>query len=141
VSSAPAADEIAPEALVKHAREALGFAYADYSHFPVAAAVVDEFGRWFQGVNVENASYGLTICAERAAIFAAVSKGARKITAVAITAEKAHAVEPCGACRQVMVEFCAPDAKVFLDTGTDEPLQRTVGELMPHAFTSKTLPG
>ncbi|MBW7974063.1 cytidine deaminase [Bradyrhizobium sp. BR 10289] len=131
---------MSPPELVARARQALGFAYARYSNFAVAAAVIDERGRLFQGVNVENASYGLTICAERAAIFSAVSQGARRITAIAITAEKTKALEPCGACRQVMLEFCEPGTRVFLDTGTNEPIERTVGELMPHAFTLKDVP-
>jgi cytidine deaminase len=131
---------IDPEDLIRQAREALRFAYAPYSRFKVAAVVVDDEGNSFQGVNVENASYGLTICAERAAIFSAISQGARRIRAVAISCEEIEGLAPCGACRQVMLEFCDADAKVFSDTGARGFVEWTVGELSPHAFTSKDVP-
>lgn len=118
------------------ARACLGNAYAPYSDFAVAAAVTDHLGRVFTGVNIENASYSLTICAERVALFAAVAAGATQITAIAITAKKALPITPCGACRQVMAEFCRPEASVFLDTGHDTPLKTTLGELLPLAFTA-----
>lgn len=131
---------VQPEELLKQARSCLERAYAPYSKYRVAAAVVDERGRTFTGVNVENASYGLTICAERAAIFAAVSGGARRITAVAITAEKSQPARPCGACRQVMVEFCGADAPVYSDVGAGrDPVVWTVGDLLPDAFAPTDL--
>lgn len=126
--------------LIEAAREALQHAHAPYSRFRVAAAVADEQGRVFTGVNVENASYGLAMCAERVAIFTAISAGARAITAVAVTAERAHGVSPCGACRQVMAEFCQPDVPVWSDGG-GEVIVFTVGGLLPHAFSPQTLQG
>lgn len=124
--------------LIGAAAEILRHAHVPYSGFPVAAAVVDEIGRVFVGVNVENASYGLTNCAERSAIFAAVSAGARRITAIAVTAPKMKPVTPCGACRQVMAEFCDAGVPVYLDAG-DACVHTTVGELLPMAFLQSDL--
>ena len=95
------------DTLIALAREQLERSYAPYSGFHVAAAVVDDRGRVFTGVNVENVSYGLSMCAERAAIFAAVAAGARRITALAVAASGADLLSPCGACRQVVAEFAA----------------------------------
>ena len=125
---------IDPQKLIAQARDCIDFDYAPYSKFPVAAAVVEEEGRVFTGVNVENASYGLTMCAERVAIFAAIAAGARKIVAVAVTAKNADAVPPCGACRQVMAEFCDPEASVYRDNGSSKPIHSTVSSLLPDAF-------
>lgn len=120
--------------LLTEAKNCLTQAYAPYSNFPVAAAVIDDQGRIFTGVNVENASYGLTICAERVAIFSAISAGARRITAVAVTAQKLKPISPCGACRQVMAEFCSTSTPVFLEIGQGEYQATTVGALLPVAF-------
>ncbi|HUA23101.1 MAG TPA: cytidine deaminase [Steroidobacteraceae bacterium] len=120
------------------ARACLDRAHAPYSHFRVAAAVVDDQGRVFTGVNVENVSYGLSMCAERVAIFTAVAAGARRITAVAVAATGADLLSPCGACRQVLVEFAAPEAFVYCDAPGG--MHRwTVGELLPHAFAASRL--
>jgi homotetrameric cytidine deaminase len=129
--------EISPDILIEKARECLSNAYAPYSGFPVGAAVVDNYGRIFSGANVENASYGLTICAERVAIFSAIAAGATRIKAIAVTAEKLKPVTPCGACRQIMAEFCEAGTPVFLEAGRGEILQRSVGELLPEAFALK----
>lgn len=126
---------VSPAELLLEAREYLEHAYAPYSDFQVACTVVDEKGRHFSGVNVENASYGLTICAERAAIFAAVAAGGKKIHALAVTAAKLPGVTPCGACRQVMVEFCDPSTPVYSDTGSGNYMEWSVSELLPNAFT------
>lgn len=109
-------------------------AHAPYSNFPVGAAVCDERGRVFTGANIENASFGLTMCAERVAIFAAIASGARRITAIAVCARHDNAITPCGACRQVMHEFCEPSAPVY--SGPEPAAMRTVtvGDLLPHAF-------
>jgi cytidine deaminase len=136
-SSAPNAPDA--DRLLKEARTAVERAYAPYSKFSVGAAVTDESGRVFTGVNIENASYGLTMCAERVAIFSAVAAGARRITAVAVTAKGAAGVTPCGACRQVMAEFCAPDTPVYCDRQGADALKRTVAELLPDAFTPADL--
>jgi cytidine deaminase len=121
-------------ALMAQARAGLDHAYAPYSRFAVSAAVVDDRGRIFTGVNVENASYGLTMCAERVAIFSAIAAGAHRITAVAVTSKSAASVPPCGACRQVMAEFCDPDTLVYGDDASENPSQWTVSELLPDAF-------
>lgn len=121
------------------ARASLEHAYAPYSNFPVGAAVLDDLGRIFTGVNVENASYGLTICAERVAIFSAIAHGARSIKAVAVAAKNQPAVVPCGACRQVIAEFCDPSVKILSDAGNGTLVAWTVAELLPHAFTAEDL--
>lgn len=120
-------------------------AYAPYSKFHVGAAVLDDRGRVFTGVNVENASYGLTICAERTAIFKAATEGARRIRAIAVVAAPAgklpqrgeNPVGPCGACRQVIREF-GPDAEVILvsKNGIESASIRT---LLPHSFGPEDL--
>ncbi|HEY1892097.1 MAG TPA: cytidine deaminase [Steroidobacteraceae bacterium] len=127
-----------PTALIARARECLDRAYAPYSNFRVAAAVVDEQGRVFTGVNVENISYGLSVCAERVAIFSAVAAGARRITAVAVAAAGADLLSPCGACRQVLAEFAAPDVPVYCDA-PGEPHRWTVSELLPNGFAASRL--
>ena len=91
--------------LVRHARTVSRCAYAPYSNFPVGAAVLTADGTVHTGANVENAAYGLAICAERSAIFQAIAQGATRISAVAIYTPTAAATPPCGACRQVMAEF------------------------------------
>jgi len=123
-----------PRELIAHARSLLKRAYAPYSHFPVAAVVVDAQGRVFEGVNVENASYGLTICAERVAIFSAIAAGATGLSSLAVTAQKLKPVTPCGACRQVIAEFLSAEAQVHSDGGGDAIVTWSVGELLPHAF-------
>ena len=129
---------IDPQTLISTARASLERAYAPYSHFQVAAAVVDEHGRVFTGVNVENLSYGLAICAERVAIFSAIAAGARRITAIAVTSSGADLLAPCGACRQVIAEFAAADVLVHCDA-PGEPRTWRVGELLPHRFTASQL--
>jgi cytidine deaminase len=113
--------------------EAAGHAYAPYSHFPVGAAVLTADGEVFAGANVENASYSLTICAERNAIFQAVARGARKINALVVYTPTARPVAPCGACRQVLIEF-GPDAEVFSFCAGEEVLYRTSRQLLPDSF-------
>jgi cytidine deaminase len=101
----------------------------------VAAAVTDEDGRIFTGVNVENASYGLTICAERVAIFNAIAGGATRLRALALVSGNPAPLMPCGACRQVMAEFFDASAPVYSGTGTStEYKESTIGKLLPDAF-------
>ena len=102
--------------LLRHALEARQNAYAPYSHYTVGAAVLTDSGRIYTGCNVENASYGLTCCAERNAIFKAVGSGERKLLAVAVTGpEGGEMAMPCGACRQVLAEFAAaPEMPVIV---------------------------
>src|SRR5690606_9679519 len=110
--------ESALERLLLASREAYENSYSPYSRFRVGAAVLTADGRLFRGTNVENASYGLTVCAERVAIFSAVAAGAKSMVALAVsmgspTCEASERM-PCGACRQVMAEFMAPDAVILL---------------------------
>ncbi|MGH9662318.1 MAG: cytidine deaminase [Bryobacteraceae bacterium] len=92
--------------LVEAARRVRENAHAPFSHFPVGAALEDDSGRIHTGCNVENATYGLTVCAERVAVFKAISEGARKFRRVAVVANTAALTPPCGACRQILWEFC-----------------------------------
>ena len=118
--------------LLSRAREVATRAYAPYSHFRVGAALEDASGGVHVGCNVENASYGLTVCAERNAIFAAVAAGAsRPFRHLAVSCIDAPGGTPCGACRQVIVEHFAPQASIAVD-GLGE---FTVVELLPHPFT------
>jgi cytidine deaminase len=120
--------------LIQRAREAAAKAYAPYSMFQVGCALVTQAGGVFTGCNVENASYGLTICAERNAIFHAVaSEGPQmRIASLAVIA-LGHEFPPCGACRQVIAEFAAPDAPVcFLQNGL--LVTQTLDELLPSTF-------
>lgn len=129
---------IDPHALIARARECLDRAYAPYSRFRVAAAVIDDRGRVFTGVNVENISYGLSMCAERVAIFSAIAAGAGRITALAVTCSAADLLSPCGACRQVLAEFADPQAGVFGDCG-GQVRHWTVSELLPDRFAASHL--
>lgn len=130
------------EALIEAARAAMARAYAPYSHFQVGAALLCADGKVFCGANIESASYGATLCAERVAFSAAVFEGERDFTAIAvvggnggkITAECA----PCGICRQVMAELCAPDFKILLTDGKAVSVH-TLGELLPLAFNKESL--
>jgi cytidine deaminase len=121
------------EELATAALEARRHAYAKYSGFAVGAALLVDDRRIFQGTNVENASYGLTICAERAAVFAAVSAGCRQFRAIAVATPRGDA--PCGACRQVLAEF-APDLCILLVAAEgDRPLTTThLSALLPSRF-------
>jgi cytidine deaminase len=121
--------------LVKAAREAAAQAYCPYSAYPVGAAVLAADGRIFTGCNVENVSYGLGNCAERTAFFKAVSEGCREFAALAVAGGAERAAAPCGACRQVMAEFCAPGMPVFFARLKGGRVTvSTVGELLPKAF-------
>ena len=125
-------------ALVEAALEARHQAYAPYSRFSVGAAVMARDGRIFTGVNVENASYPLTVCAERNAIAAAVLAGAREIVAVAVATSVSPPSAPCGGCRQVIAEF-AREATIALVNPQGERVETTLGELLPRAFRGQEL--
>jgi cytidine deaminase len=122
--------------LLAAAAAAMRNAHAPYSKFRVGAAVRTEDGRIFAGCNVENASYGLTICAERNAVFAAVAAGAKRIAAVAITASGPQPPFPCGACRQVLAEFAGPATPVWIRPSRRgaRTVLRRLGTLLPDTF-------
>lgn len=124
-----------PGRLLERAREAARHSYAPYSGFRVAAAVVAGSGRVYTGVNVENASYGLTVCAERVAIFKAVSEGERVIREVLVyAADSDEPVPPCGACLQVIAEFGGDDTVVYMVSRAGKQARATLKELLPRAF-------
>jgi cytidine deaminase len=119
------------------AEVAANYAYVPYSHFPVGAALLMKNGEVITGANVENASYGLTICAERVAITKAVSEGKKEIQAVAVYAKNRPfgSVTPCGACRQVLAEFLKPDTPVIsTDSKTGQLITTPMAQLLPMAF-------
>ena len=122
-------------ALLTAARAVRRQAHAPYSRFQVGAAVLDDAGRIHAGCNVENASYGLTICAERNAVAAAVAAGARSLRAVAIVTRQRHPpATPCGACRQVLAEFGGDDLPLLLAGPTGAAQEQRLGALLPQAF-------
>ncbi len=124
--------------LVSMAKEAMEHAYAPYSHFKVGAALLAKDGRVFKGCNIENASYGATNCAERTAIFKAVSEGVREFEAIAIVASSGAYASPCGICRQVLFEFL-PEGKVILDSDEKGMATFSVQELLPFGFRGEDI--
>ncbi|MFW5689808.1 MAG: cytidine deaminase [Spirochaetota bacterium] len=118
--------------LVRAAQESTSTSYAPYSRFRVGAAVLCEDGSVFRGVNVENRSYGLGICAERSAIVSAVTAGHTRFRAIAVYSPDAdYPVSPCGACRQVISEFMLPDATIIFAAKNGKRESHSVGEVMP----------
>ena len=118
------------------------YSYSPYSGYRVGAALLGTDGRIYTGCNVENAGYTPTNCAERTAVFKAISEGMRTFTAIAVVGGSGDTLDaactPCGVCRQVLAEFCSPDMPIIL--GTPEEMRiLTLGELLPFAFTSKNL--
>ena len=111
-------------------------AYVPYSHFPIGAVLVAKNGQIFTGVNIENASFGLTNCGERTAIFKAVSEGVTDFEELIVYGETEQPVSPCGACRQVMAEFFSKDLKVTLVAKDKSTVVMTVKELLPYSFTN-----
>lgn len=134
-----ATDKEIKERLINLAIEARKHSYSPYSKYPVGAAVLAESGRTYTGCNIENSSFGLTNCAERTAIFKAVSDGEKKILAIAIAAKVST---PCGACRQVMSEFGTASMPILLvnindSTGEREIIETTLGEMLPLSFNKE----
>jgi len=113
-------------------------AHAPFSKFKVGAAVEDENGRVFTGCNIENATYGLTICAERVAVFKAISEGAGKIERVAVVADTEVLTPPCGACRQILWEFCG-DAELTLANLAGKQETMSLSEIFPRPFDASFL--
>ena len=124
--------------LIELAVEVSGQAYVPYSHFPVGAVLLTKNGDIYTGVNIENASFGLTNCGERTAIFKAVSEGARDFKELIIYGQTEKPISPCGACRQVMVEFFEQNLKVTLVAKDKSTVVMTVKELLPYSFTDLT---
>ena len=126
--------------LIQKAKEAKEQAYAPYSGFHVGAALLCKDGTIFTGCNIENSAYGPTNCAERTAIFKAVSEGFREFEAIAIISDSKQPTAPCGVCRQVMAEFCDPEAfQVVMAKSPEDYKVYTLGELLPKAFSPETL--
>lgn len=131
-------DEKTLNQLIDKALEASKNAYCDYSKFAVGAAVLSENGKQYSGCNVENASYGLTICAERNAVFQMVASGDRRISAIVVYTPTKKPASPCGACRQVVREF-ARNAEVFCVCDGAEVLRFSSEDLLPHSFGRESL--
>ena len=130
--------------LIEMAIEKLPNSYAPYSHYNVAAAALFDSGEIYTGVNVESASLGMTLCAERNAIFHAVAEGERRLLAVAIVGgtdgDRREYCVPCGACRQVMRDFGDKDSMIVLSARTpDDYLEKTLDEMLPYSFGPESL--
>jgi len=123
--------------LIHKAISARGKAYAPYSGYSVGAALLTADGEIYEGCNIENAAYGLCMCAERTAVFKAVSEGARNFTAIAVATENGGS--PCGSCRQVLREF-APDLTVIITDTAGNFRETTLAELLPDSFGPEHLP-
>lgn len=125
------------EALIEIAKTYRTHSYSPYSHFPVGAAVLAASGKVYGGCNIENSSYPLGNCAERTAIFKAVSEGERELMAIAIVADTPGPCSPCGACRQVMAEFHIP--RIIMANMKGERRVVTLEQLLPYAFSDTDL--
>jgi cytidine deaminase len=127
------------EQLLAESKIAREKAYVPYSKFKVGAALLDANGNVYHGCNIENAGYSMTNCAERTAFFKAISDGVRDFKAIAIVADTPGPCSPCGACRQVMSEFCSADMPVYLTNLNGDVQETTVGELLPGAFATEDM--
>lgn len=130
-------DEVRAQ-LVEAAQEARRWAYAPYSHYAVGAALLTTSGKVYDGANVENAAYPTSMCAERVAVFKAVSEGELSFSAIAVVT--ANGGTPCGACRQVLAEFGIDTAVIIADANGRVVMESTVAELLPGAFLPSDLP-
>ena len=132
-------EKILIEKLIKKAIEMLNFSYAPYSNFHVGAALLTSEGEIYTGCNIESAAYGPSNCAERTAIFKAVSEGKKEFEAIAIVGGKNGKIEnfcpPCGVCRQVLAEFCKKDFEIVLAKSTNEYKIMTLEQLLPESFS------
>ena len=132
-------EKILIEKLIKKAIEMLNFSYAPYSNFHVGAALLTSEGEIYTGCNIENAAYGPSNCAERTAIFKAVSEGKKEFEAIAVVGGKNGKIEnfcpPCGVCRQVLAEFCKKDFKIVLAKSTNEYKIMTLEQHLPESFS------
>lgn len=125
--------------LINQAIKARLQAYTPYSNFKVGAAVLTKAGKIYTGCNIENAAYPLTCCAERVALFNAISAGENMFTAIAIVAETEKPVSPCGSCRQVMGEFFTKETKIILSNLTNDTLTLNIEDLLPFSFGKEDL--
>lgn len=125
--------------IIKTAREAQQFSHSPYSRFRVGAALETTEGKIFTGCNVENASYGLTNCAERTAIFKAVSEGYKNFSRIVIVSDAENFCPPCGACRQVMLEFFSEETEIIITNNKDEYKIFNISDLIPVSFNEKFL--
>lgn len=125
------------------AKDAMKNSYAPYSNYNVGAALLCKSGNTYKGCNIENASYSLTNCAERTAIFSAVASGEKEFEAICIVGGKNGVITdfamPCGVCRQALAEFCDADFKVYVGISEDEIKEFTLGELLPYSFDKSKL--
>ena len=127
------------EHLISEAKEARNMAYTPYSKFNVGAALLTKDGKVYKGCNIENASYSMTNCAERTALFKAISEGDKDFVALAVIADTKRPVSPCGACRQVISELCPKDMKVILTNLQGDIQEINVEDLLPGAFSAEDL--
>ncbi|QSS98423.1 cytidine deaminase [Pontibacillus sp. ALD_SL1] len=127
------------EQLINHAKEVRNRAYVPYSKFPVGAAILMKSGKVYEGCNIENAAYPVTCCAERVAIFKAISEGETDFEQIAVVADTNRPVPPCGSCRQVISEFFDQDTKVHTTNLSGEVKTLTVRELLPYSFNQDDL--
>ncbi len=125
------------------AKEAMKNSYAPYSNYNVGAVLLTKSGKTYKGCNIENASYSVTNCAERTALFSAISSGEIDFEAICIVGGKNGAITdyamPCGVCRQVLAEFCDADFKVYVGKSEDDIKEFTLGELLPYSFDKSKL--
>ena len=132
---------ISNDELITQAKEARRWAHAPYSSFSVGAALLSSDGRVFTGCNVENSTYGLSMCAERVAIFKAISDGAHEIERVAVVTDHEHIAPPCGCCRQMIWEFASEKTEVILANLAGDVRTYRIGDLLPEAFDARYLEG
>lgn len=125
--------------LIEEAKAARELAYVPYSRFKVGAALLTKEGKIYKGCNIENAAYSMCNCAERTAIFKAVSEGDKEFAAIAVVADTDRPVTPCGACRQVISELCPKDMKVVMANLNGAVDIKMVEQLLPGAFSSEDL--
>ncbi len=127
------------EELAENSIKAKVKSYSPYSKFRVGAALITSGDKLYPGANIENASYGLTICAERTAVFSAILDGEKDFKAIAIASDADNYCPPCGACRQVLLELCGPDLDVILVNSKNETRIFKLNELIPFSFTQNEL--
>jgi cytidine deaminase len=132
---------ITDDDLIGHAKDARRWAHAPYSNFNVGAAVLSSDGRVFTGCNIENSTYGLSMCAERVAIFKAVSGGASEILKVAVVTDHEQLAPPCGCCRQMIWEFASDQSEVILANLLGDVRKYLIRDLLPDAFDARYLEG